>query len=507
MRNLILIQIAFALVGCTDGFASKTLDQSTETLTSTLAPPPSPAPAPAPAPSPMPAPSPTMLSACGTPISGGIYVNTAPFNADATGVQDSTAAIQNAINCAHSLGVTTVVIPDGTFQIANENGLTLPAGMTLTGYGSARSKLVAAAGKLISNMISVSNQSHITINGIGFLGNSSVLNNNLAIIVSNDQGAATDVDGVTITNNSFENFRAQCWVCVNNYSKDVGTTNVTVSNNSFYSHDGNAINPSIIGYASAAIWFNGTALTPNTTAAHPNAGLLNGVTAQSNYFQIPNIKNAISVWSSTNNVSIASNIINGVGVAGDIPDNVGAYAILVYNNAYYYAADGSVVLTGGLDPNNIHVESNQLLGVHSAGVYMATVGAVYVQNNTITGQYDSQDVTIPKGAIALNGPKTAVVTGNTISNCLYGLELVERQDFASIISTQTNTIYSTRANGTGIKYQSFSGGLLQITNTYISLPSGGTAITTLNGIASTGTQQFSGIFQGPSDTGPFTQIY
>ncbi|MDR1526734.1 MAG: carbohydrate-binding protein [Dysgonamonadaceae bacterium] len=51
-----------------------------------------------------------------------IDVTEAPYNADKTGTNDATAAIQNAINAVSALGGGTVYLPEGTFKVRTAGG-------------------------------------------------------------------------------------------------------------------------------------------------------------------------------------------------------------------------------------------------------------------------------------------------------------------------------------------------------------------------------------------------
>jgi len=475
MFRLILVSFSLFMIGCSSGFSPQNPVIQDMSF-------PNPIPSPSPAPVVSPSPTPPPSAACATPVGGTISI--ASFNVDPTGVQDSTVGIQAALDCAQTLGINVIVVPNGQFIVSSDQlpyGIQIHSNQVLIGNGPTLSVFKAAPGKVVRNMFAITDASSVTISSLGFQGNGLVYqsssgpltNYGRAMTFSVDTNAVTDMGQLTVSGSAFENFASDCWVCFQSYSQDFGMLNITVSNNTFTSHAGNAANPSIIGYVAMAVDFGGTHLTPNPTSAHPYGGSVYNVLVQGNQFTIPHIKQGIGVWSSVNTVLIENNTMNGVGVSGDIPDDVGAYAILVYNDAYEFLADGSAVATGGLKPANVTIHNNQLLGVHSCGVYSASADSIYIDGNTISGQYDMQNGTLPKGAISLNSPTTAVATNNTILNSKIGMTLSGRPTGGSTISTAGNSI-QVAAGGYGIWVNSYAGDLIQISQTTIDTSLGGT---------------------------------
>ncbi len=483
----IILSVALTLVGCSEYKpsvpSSETTGSSSKDPGPVGNPRPSPSPGPvqtpAPAPVPVPVPTPQPPPQTCAPVVGG-QISIASFNVDPSGARDSSAEIQKALNCAKTLGVGVIFVPRGTYLFATANELKLGSGQALVGEGSGLSIFKKAAGLVLGHMILIQDVQNVTVAGIGFQGN--------GVITYSAEGnpvphvgraisiwaANADVAQITIRDSGFKNFSTDCWVCFTNYTQDFGMYNLVVQNNTFESFDGNAMNPQSIGYAASAIWIGGSMYLPRPSAAHPSGGLVTEAYVRNNQFYIPHIKNGVTVWANTEGIHIANNLMDGVGISGAIPDDKGAYAILVYDNAYRYNADGSYTLTGGLSPNNVVIDSNRLLRVHSCGVYAADANTIYVQNNVISDQYDRVNVTLPKGAIALNGPRRAVVTGNTILNSVIGLGLYGKPAGDSIISTANNSI-QVRAGGYGIWVQNYANDLIQISNTPIDVSAGGIA--------------------------------
>jgi hypothetical protein len=154
-------------------------------------------------------------------------------------------------------------------------------------------------------------------------------------------------------------------------------------------------------------------------------GLVTNTMIAGNSIDATYIKGGVAIWSGVRGVRVERNWIVDAGAAPDIPNNSGAYAINVYNNAYYYHdsvhADGAPM--GGSRPDDVHIRGNVIVRPRSCGVYAASAGRVWIERNVISGQSDPEDQLLPKGAIALNQPDEAVVTGNKISSSRVGLAL------------------------------------------------------------------------------------
>jgi parallel beta-helix repeat protein len=56
----------------------------------------------------------------------------------------------------------------------------------------------------------------------------------------------------------------------------------------------------------------------------------------------------------------------------------------------------------GLFPDSISIVGNTITNPYSCGIYVASARNLRISGNRISGQRDRYDVTLPKGAIALN---------------------------------------------------------------------------------------------------------
>ena len=128
-------------------------------------------------------------------------------------------------------------------------------------------------------------------------------------------------------------------------------------------------------------------------------GLVANVSVVSNTFESGYVKGAVAIWSGTQRISVADNTIRDAGLNLPVTPNtaLGRYAILIYNSAYVGAQD-----LPGLHPDTISINGNVITNPYSCGVYVARGQNIEITGNRISGQRDRDDVSLPKGAIALN---------------------------------------------------------------------------------------------------------
>jgi hypothetical protein len=361
------------------------------------------------------------------------------FGARGDGVGDNAQAFRQAIAYASRCSISVISVPAGTYGFipqGAEAGIYLASHLSLRGAGRSSTMLVVLAGRPKSNFASLfwaRDQDDISFADLSFMGNNEPMHDGSgrplntygsAITIVLDAGPGAPQSGklrnlahFTVSNCSFRNFNAAAWISVMDYNATLRIDDVRIIDNEFVSYQDNAVNPSSIGYVSNAISIMGS-----MTSA---GGLVTDTLISGNSIDARYIKGGIAIWSGVRGAKVERNRIVDAGAAPYIPNNSGAYAINVYNNAYYYHdtvhADGAPM--GGSRPDDVHIRSNVILRPRSCGVYAASAGRLWIEDNVISGQSDSEDQLLPKGAIALNQPDEAVVTGNMISSSLVGLAL------------------------------------------------------------------------------------
>jgi hypothetical protein len=353
----------------------------------------------------------------------------APCEAAAHGMRtdgsDNVAALTKTLEeCAgHKIHIAAGVYTFSPNGLAN--GITIPNETTLTGDGSRGPQAtvfrIADSGNLRS-FLWVRNVSNVGIGGIRFEGTSydSGCNRRLdyghAIYVQSDSGQQASVESVHIAENVFHNFNGQSWVTINAAEGSPGIglhSSITINNNVFDSDanlQGGCAATGGIGYPVVMVWLHGS-----DKSAH---GLLANVSVASNTFNAAYVKGAVAIWSGTNRISVQNNQIRDAGLRLPPAPNteLGRYAILVYNSAHELP---------GLHPETVSIVGNDITNPVSCGIYVAGGMDLDISRNRISGQSDRHDVTLPKGAIALNhAAKVHTLNDNELTNNAIGISSV-----------------------------------------------------------------------------------
>ena len=314
-------------------------------------------------------------------------------------------------------------------------GFTVPANTALTGDGSQGPHQtvfrIAASGNF-NALLWVRNVSNVSIAGIRFEGTTYEsgctrhLDYGHAIYVQSDSGQRDSVESVRISNTAFHDFNGQSWITINaaDGSPGVGLHSEIALNNNLFDSDANLSGGCAatggIGYPVVMVWLHGSDQSPH--------GLVSNVSVASNTFNAGFVKDAVAIWVGTRVISVENNTVRDAGL--HLPPAPGAelgrYAILVYNSAHQPAA---------LPPDGVRIAGNTITNPVSCGVYVAGARNLEITGNRISGQSDRHDVTLPKGAIALNHAQNATVRDNELTGNYIGMSAV-----GGAISMGTNRI-------------------------------------------------------------------
>jgi hypothetical protein len=357
----------------------------------------------------------------------------------APGSEDNTAALTRALaTCAGR----EIRVPPGVFVFRPAGfaqGFTVPDGTTLQGSGAdsaAPTVFKIEDSGTFASLLWIRNASHVTVRDIRFEGPhfdsgcARHLDYGHAIYVYSDRGASSSIEDIVISGNIFHDFNGLSWVTLTaaDGSPGIGLNSlIAIDKNSFVSDStlvGGCAGRSI-NYSVPMISIHGS--------DESGQGLVESVSVRSNTFDADYVNQAVAIWSGTYRISVQYNTIRNAGLhlpgaAGEL----GRYAINVYNSAHEKP---------GLPPNDIHIVGNTIVNPVSCGVYVASGRRVEISENRISGQTDSNDVTLPKGAIALNHVEDASVTKNDIRNNYIGITAV-----AGTVRMDANTI-APRAGG------------------------------------------------------------
>jgi parallel beta-helix repeat protein len=361
------------------------------------------------------------------PASSTVFnVTAAPYNADATGATDATAAIQAAINAAGGTG-GTVLIPDGTYKInpvavstSGSHGIALKSNMTLkmTSGASLQAIGVSSSSYVVVLVSAVSNVNIVGGTIIGERATHSGSGGEAGMGLSITGSQHVVVQGVTAK---------ECWgdgFYVTNASSDVSFCGVTSDHNrragiSITSVNGLSIKNSIF---------------KNTTGTLPEAGLNIE----------PNPGETASYISISTGCVFSNNAGGGIQTGVPISSTGSAFVIGV-------VIDGNTFTGNGVNPIDGFVGQK-------SGILVTNSNGTQVTNNTVTG-------TSGRGILLRSNATNSMVKSNVVSsNTASGIYLSACS--GSALSSNTGSGNS----GPGIFQESGNGATVDATNNVVGGP-------------------------------------
>jgi Right handed beta helix region len=334
------------------------------------------------------------------------------------------------------------------------SGLCIPSFVTLQGLGQGVSNLwLANSNRTFASFLTIRNQDNVNIKHLTLVGNGvASVDSGSAIVVTLDKekyyedigqneyilGRPRTLENISITNVSLKNFTSYYWIRFQNFSENYEITSSQVSQNSFFSVPGNMWPNTQIQYPADAISIQGS--------TQHSKGKITNIRIEGNSIDARFLKRGISIWGGSESITVRANKIMDVGVGSQefpVSMNSGAYGVLIYNNIGPSYGTG-----GGTRVNNIVVSENIITNPRSAGLYSASAEMLIVEKNRISGQTDRNQESLPKGAIALNHPVSAIVRNNYLDSNSYGLSFAQGNN--GVITAYNNTIMNVPTNGAGI---------------------------------------------------------
>jgi Right handed beta helix region len=411
-------------------------------------------------------PLPAAAHTCEATSHGSWYPNS-PTRDSSTGLSEALASP----DCAGQ----TLHIPAGTYYFlptALTVGFNIPANTTIKGdadqQGNPVTKLVVgtqANGQgNYDSFFKILDVSGVSIQYLDFQGSQDAtgcprnaypgFGNAIEVIATRPQQS---IENVTIQHNQFHNFNGQFWIYLHAHDQSAGigvSSPIDIGSNLFDAagNDGsNGRSPALancagsvgLGWGVYQVWIQGNGASGSGAVANVNIA--------SNTFYANYVKGAIAVFGGNlRRISIQHNQIYDAGrgiLETSTSKELGRYAIMVY--------DGTVAHSSALRPNDVRIVDNKISAPVSCGIYVASGINVQISQNVISGQTDSYDVTLPKGAIALNGllnpnpvPSGNVfqVSNNSLSDNHYGIEVAGGTGMVN-----GNGIIDVPENGIGIR--------------------------------------------------------
>jgi hypothetical protein len=348
------------------------------------------------------------------------------------GSADHSPAIATALKVAERLNGATVIIA-GAVRVSSAGlPFTVPANTRITGVGENVTVITVEGTGVAPTVFRCANVQQISFAEFTLIGNSraNAYANGAAIAWTGNLNSP--LRHLKVENCTFENFGGDYWI----YVQNLGTAamqDVTVSGCTFISRTGNARQPKGIGADSSCIGVIGSSTS--------RTGLVERIGISNNTACCDYIKSFFVAYRSTRYIEVCANRVLNCGQQ-EIGDNCGAYALMLYDSSGFQPPDTWVI------------DANLLVAPRACGIYLAACTRGTISGNTITGQYDQRDESIPKGGVAMNAASRLSVIGNTILDCFRSIAIVGH---AFDVALKSNTLDSTMKDAIGVR---ISGGTL-----------------------------------------------
>jgi hypothetical protein len=397
----------------------------------------------------------------------GATVNVLDYGADKTGVTDSTAAIQAAINAANSAGGGCVYFPSGVYTIGTTTYLTLQSNVSLMGDGPS-SQLKLADNTPISPSLAALvaiNETNILIENLYFDGNRAnqallvglfrVQNCSKVLIRGNWLVDCNNV-GVYFTNTcSFCAANGNIIIDCNGTNLKIGTdcADMMIDGNLMY--DTGAFATHYDGFIMSRFGVNRRLTFSNNVISSPAGGtigmgvwLLCGedVNIYGNTFNLPDVPSLqVDAESAMKDITFANNTCTGAPVA--IVDKTPGFNVTGFNiSSNTFTANNQTAISAAPSFAGVFsgfvINSNVITATMNStsdkGI-LVTVKDTVISNNTIsmTGSAAGDGIS--------NNAENVAISGNVINMDAVGSRgIVSTADYVSAIG---NTVIGTTSYG------------------------------------------------------------
>lgn len=299
---------------------------------------------------------------------------------------DNSAALRAAFAELKRLGGGVLDLSEGTYRFASSAlggvGAEMPSNTELAGRGKGRTRLVVTGAQSCHFLLNEHGASNHLVRDLSVRGNGTASGNGPggAYWCSVLEGRAkSGVRNCRFRSVRFENFGGDAWIAFLCTSSRFSIDDCGVERGcEFISHKGNVRNPDSLAVRSTAIEFNGD-----------GAGVINDPFVIAPVMDLTFLKSGISCFSNVNRMRIEDPILNNCGQGHRTPDK-GWYAIILYDSTGYV--------------REAVIERPVIANPFGCGIYIAATTGTRIVSPRIYGQADVADGTLPKAAIALNGP-------------------------------------------------------------------------------------------------------
>jgi hypothetical protein len=324
-----------------------------------------------------------------------------------TGVSDNAPAIVAALEFLNARAGGVLRLGAGGYRVDSQTlkklgGIELAPNIELAGAGKNATLLQVTGHSQCHFFVNEANSSNHFIRDLTVRGN--------GIATANGPGgfyycsvlagkARADVSNCRFENVRFENFGGDFWVRFYCTSPDRAIQACGFEAGcEAVSERGNAREPGNLGVTSYVIEFRG------------DGGLVSHCFVRGLKANLEWVKGGVAAFGNVRGLTISDVILEGAFTGYQVPDK-GGYAILLYDTS------ASDVVTGTT------IERPTITRPYSCGLYLAGTRDTTIVSPRISGQSDTVDGTLPKGAITLNGANRVAVRDPVLSDNAYDIQI------------------------------------------------------------------------------------
>ena len=364
------------------------------------------------------------------------------------GATDDCSAMVSAAASAPAVGGKLII--DGPMAMASASLALLPnQAVELLSGTTIQCQVgnpITITGTTACNVFHSTDASHIELFDVYAIGNgasSATLTTGYLWYIKCTAAATKEATNLKFIRGGAENFAGLYWIYLDNTAATTYaiTKFLCDGGSRFTSKTGNNQGQTSITTSSSVFGFSGSDLVTNFYSVKDC--IVRNCIADGTF-----IKNFLYFWSGCLRCKAHGNTLIGFGSDAGTSDDVGSYALAAYDHSH-----GT-----GLQPSEIEFYDNTIDVVRDCGIYAASANRILIHDNQISGQTDTNNTLLPKGAIVANACTLPVISDNVCNACYFNVSVTQNPDATAVARVNNTTILAVPANGFGVWLSGTTGG-------------------------------------------------
>lgn len=251
-------------------------------------------------------------------------------------------------------------------------------------------------------------------------------------VVTFGNSGSSDLTGIAIEDSEFYTF-ADAYIINGTITGTGGIRNTRFNRNKIYSNLGaNYVDQSHFWLSLYAI-----GSSAGTTGRYFDTEIM------ANYIDADSLTIPIAPWSGHTRIQIKNNVILNPGARSLFNPAVGSHNC--YGMIGGYDAIGALGSTDTCGQDG-EISGNLIVNPPSAGIYFAIALDFNVHDNTIIGQFRTDDSTLSRAGIACTDLRKSRIHHNRMINCWGGIAATSMSSGSDILEIEDNDIYGSSAS-------------------------------------------------------------